>query len=187
MTELLTGERLETQALPPDTVEDLVKTAITYQEAGPSRAWSEGGPRKFFYLLGGLCQAVCLLMLYQKGQLTESVMTGSLLASIFGGYFCLFVQKKLPAYYDQNQISGVHDGIMRMDLPGLYFNNSNWPHIIKAGRMAMLANMVLLPLTALIVVYINYKFWLTIEAYITLVLLLGGLFIPLYLVGKKYE
>ena len=187
VTELLTGERLEQEPLLPETVEDIVKTAITYNETAPTRAWSEKGPWGIMYVLGCLIGAVFLFLLYQREQLTEPVTTNAILTLIFGAYFCFFARMKLPVYYDQNKISGVHDGIVRMNIPGLHFNNSNWPYIVKTGRVVMLVNMVLFPVLALFVGHINRELWIETEEYVMLVLLLGGLFVPTYIVGKKYE
>lgn len=187
VTELLTGEHMEKQSMLPEAVEDIVKTAITYNEAAPSRAWNEKGPWGIAYVLGCLLETICLFLLYQKGQLTDSVITNAILTFLFGAYFCFFVRMKLPTYYDQNKISGIHDGVVRMNIPGLHFNNNNWPYIIKTSRVAMLVNMVLLPLLSLIVGHVNHELWLAIELYVMLFLLLGGLFVPMYLIGKKYE
>ena len=94
---------------------------------------------------------------------------------------------KLPGYYNQNKISGVHDGIIRVNIPGVHFNNSNWPYIVKTGRAVMLANMLILPALALVAGAINTEYWLAIEKYAMLILLIGGLFIPMYIVGRKYK
>lgn len=187
VTELLTGERMEKEPLLPDKVEDIVKTAIAYNEAAPTRAWQEKGPWGILYLLNCLLGAFCLFLLYQRGQMTEPVIVNAILTTLFGAYFCFFVRLKLPAYYDQNKISGFHDGVVRMNIPGLRFNNSNWPYMVKTGRIVMLIDMVLMPLLALIVGRINPEMWFRAEEYVMLVLLLGGLFIPMYVVGKKYE
>lgn len=187
VTELLTGERMEKEPLLPEKVEDIVKTAITYNEATPARAWNEKSPWGIMYALGCLFGAVCLLLLYNGEQLTEPVIVNTILTVLFGAYFCFFVRMKLPTYYDQNKISGVHDGVVRMNIPGLHFNNSNWPYIVKTVRVVMLAIMVLFPVLALTVSHVNRELWIEAEKYVMLVLLLGGLVVPVYIVGKKYE
>lgn len=186
VTELLTGERMEKQPMMPEAVEDIVKTAIAYNEFSPTRAWSEKGPWGIIYVLGCLAGAICLFLLYQRRQLTEPVLVNAILTVLFGAYFCFFVRLKLPVYYDENRITGVHDGVVRMNIPGLHFNNSNWPYIIKTGRLAMVINMVLFPLLALIMGTATPDQWTSVEEYVMLVLLLGGLFVPMYIVGKKY-
>jgi len=187
VTELLTGERMEQEPMTPETVEDIVKTAIAYNEAAPTRAWQEKGPWGIVYALCCLLGAICLFLLHQGGRLTEPVIVNAILTVIFGAYFCFFARMKLPVYYDQNKISGIHDGVIRMNIPGLHFNNSNWPHMIKTGRLAMLVNMVLFPLLALMFGNLKPELWLRCEEYVMLVLLLGGLFISMYIVGKKYK
>ena len=187
VTELLTGERIDKEPMMPEKVEDIVKTAIAYNEAAPTRAWKEKGPWGIVYALCCLLGAICLFLLYQGGGVTEYVIVNAILTAIFGAYFCFFVRMKLPVYYDQNKISGIHDGVLRMNIPGLHFNNSNWPHMIKTGRLAMLVNMVLFPLLALVIGNLEPELWLQYEKYVMLVLNLGGLFIPMYIVGKKYE
>ena len=56
------------------------------------------------------------------------------MAACFGAYYCFFAKEKLPAFYDQNKINFYSDGALRMNLPGVYFNNRNWPHILRACR-----------------------------------------------------
>ena len=57
-----------------------------------------------------------------------------LMALIFGVYFIFFSKEKLPEFYDQYKVNFYSDGIFRMNVPGVCFNNSNWPHILNAVR-----------------------------------------------------
>ncbi len=93
----------------------------------------------------------------------------------------------LPAYYDQNRIGGVQDGPFRMNVPGLTFNNSNWPHIVTVGRTWACATTAFYPLLSAAMLYAASSFWTVYEKFVLSALLLGGLFIPVYLVGKKYQ
>lgn len=63
----------------------------------------------------------------------------------FGGYFWLFVKERLPSYYDENKISAYSDGVFRMNVPGVNFNNKNWPHIVKGMRVLSAAALVMMP------------------------------------------
>jgi len=81
----------------------------------------------------------------------------------------------------------MRQGPFRMNIPGLAFNNSNWPHIIRVGRIWACGILAVLPLLALIVSGIDAELWQKIELYVMLTLVLGGLFLPVYYVGKKYE
>lgn len=82
--------------------------------------------------------------------------------------------------------------MMRMNVAGVYFNNSNWPHILYVLRVwctATLAGWI----PAYAVVYSAAAALLPeIARYVVLLLLFfpaffGGLFGPVYAVGKKYE
>ena len=52
----------------------------------------------------------------------------------FGSYFVFFCKEKLPPFYDQYRVNFYSDGVLRMNVPGVYFNNRNWPHIVDAVR-----------------------------------------------------
>lgn len=173
--------------MPPEKVENIVKTVITYTKTAPIRAWQEKSQWNIVFILACLVDAVLLFLLWKQDHLTEAVMINAILTTLFGAYFCFFVKIKLPVYYDQNQISGVHDGVFRMNVPGLHFNNSNWPHIIKIGRLVMIVNMVAVPLLAVIFGQLIPELWFASENIVMLFMMLGGLFIPMYLIGKKYE
>lgn len=72
-------------------------------------------------------------------------------------------------------------------MPGVAFNNSNWPYIVLVGRIWSCFIMILHPIVNLVMNYINKELWVKMELYVMLFFLLGGLFIPIYVVGKKYE
>lgn len=187
VTELLAGEYLENQTMPPEQVEDIVKTVITCTEAAPTCAWQEKGFWGIVFVLSCLADIVFLFLLWQMGHLTEAVITNGILTTLFGAYFCFFARMHLPAYYDQNKISGIHDGIVEMSIPGLHFNNSNWPHLVKTGRLVMLVNMVAFPLLSIVLGQLIPELWFASEGIVLLILMLGGFFISMYVVGKKYE
>lgn len=74
-----------------------------------------------------------------------------------------------------------------MNIPGVRFNNSNWPYMIKVGRIWACLVMALYPLIAVCLTILIPELWQKIELGAYLVMILGGLFVPLYIVGKKYE
>ena len=150
VAELLRGERIPGEGLNNSEVESLVNKAI--QLSAEEREKREKNRR--FWRWGWLvCTAAAtleILLLATLNQLSpvelwdylllvEGLMLG------FGFYFCFFVKETLPTYYDENKISVYSDGPFRMSLPGVRFNNSNWPHIVNAGRRWMLAVAVLYP------------------------------------------
>ena len=113
------------------------------------------------------------------------VMIGLMLA--FGGWFCFFAKDLLPGYYDQNKVNYYTQGAVRMHMPGLSFNNSNWSTICRLLKAGTLSIAVLYPLICLIVIHVfDLVLWQQIKMPLIWICL-GGLVIATYLVGKKYE
>lgn len=186
MTELLLCQRVEqNEKIGKDEVEDLVKTALCCGEESSVRAYHN---KSIWFLAYGaaLLLGVLLTLFYIRlhGVLTEPFWTSVGLAAGFGIYFCFFVPLKLPAYYDENKISAMYDGPFRMNLLGLRMSNRNWPHIVNVARSWACLSLVIVPGLSLM---IGPKLWTGMGNFVMLMLLLGGLFIPMYLMGKKYE
>lgn len=196
VTELLSGQHIrEDQPMAVKDVESLVASALhmTAQEQETQREHRRAWGRWYFLALSAL--AVELMTLW--GQLRDELSTFAylppLLAGIFGIYFVFIAKEKIPAFYDQNRINFYSDGIFRMNVPGVYFNNRNWPHILNAVR-----TWACLTLGGWVPVYMGIKWVLealqlpvmgafAILMPLTMLALLGGLFIPVYVVGKKYQ
>ncbi len=188
VTELLMCRRLE-ENRPMDShqVESIVKTAINYADEAPQRAYTSVGKWAMTYILSLVAGGIGLLLCGKQGQISETTLVCVILGAVFGAYFCFFARTKLPDYYDQNRIGGVMDGPFRMNVPGLVFNNSNWPYIILVGRIWSCVCCGLYPLLSAAMQYFAGGIWLRYGEYILLALLLGGLFVPMYWVGKKYQ
>ncbi|MBT9683427.1 helix-turn-helix domain-containing protein [Pseudoflavonifractor sp. MCC625] len=150
VTELLRGERNQTRELPVEEVEALVNASLRLSE-GEQRARAQRRRRwqLAFVLcaLAGLVQTVLLLTRggYGWTDLEDTVILVELLSLLFGAYLCFGAKEQLPAYYDQNRISSYSDGPFRMNLPGVRFHNSNWPHILNAMRGWLLGALTLFP------------------------------------------
>lgn len=104
------------------------------------------------------------------------------LCLIFGGWACLLAHEALPAYYDQNKISAYSQGPFRMNLPGVRFNNSNWPHMLRVLRLWFLIVPAVFPLLgwAAFALHPNAVFPLSLVSCL-------GFFVPLYIVGLRYQ
>ena len=168
-----------------DQVEDLVKTALSCGEKTSVRAYRA---KSIWFLAYGaaLLMGVLLTFWYFRlyGAPPESFWTGVGLAAGFGIYFCFFVPLKLPAYYDENRISAVYDGPLQMNLLGLRLSNRNWLPVVNGARAWSCGVLALFPGLSLAA---GPKLWTGTGSFLVLGLLLGGLFLPLYIVGKKYE
>lgn len=192
VTELLECHRIETaEQLDVTQANDLVKKVIAF-----STEENLGRPKPnkksiLIYtgcaIVAGLEMLVFFLML-NEGNFAgfQGIMIAGM-AMFFGSYFWFFVKEKLPAYYDENRVNVYVDGVMHMNLPGVYFNNHNWPYIVKTFRIWSVLNMTVVPLAVVGFGILLPEAGLAFYLLSTLVSILGGLFIPTYIVAKKYQ
>lgn len=189
VSELLEGRRLDDGAgLDTEQVDKLVKKAITLSGDSPEKQKEK---RRKAALIFTVCAAAALaemLLILHSGRMESTLLTLVLMSFGFGIYFWFLVKDRLPTYYDENKISAYSSGPLRINIPGLHFNNSNWPHIVRALRIWAAAGMAGLPFIFLLLGSVVPGLLDTLSTKMVLLFLyLGGLFIPLYIVGKKYE
>lgn len=187
-TELLTCQRMgQGQTMDAAQVDSIVKQTITLTASEQTTASKH--KRKWMILYTVFFAIACaeMLLLYFSDSFQATSITVSVLGTIFGAYFCLFAKPRLPTYYDENKVSAFVDGPFRMNMPGVNFNNSNWPHIMNAGRVWALATMAGYPALCFVMQMIFPRFWAYFEIFFALTLCLGGLFVPMYILARKYE
>lgn len=192
VTELLECRRLpKDEPMDSQQTEELVKKVIGLSEEEqrkfrPDRL--KRGLQLFLCTAVGALEIWVLTMLgYSMDEIFASLGTMMILMAIFGLYFCVFTKEKLPRYYDENRISSFSDGFLRMNMPGVYFNNRNWPHIVRAGQLWAMIGLVAAPVFFFVMTKFLPTVWDAAAVYIILILVLGGLFIPMITVARKYE
>ena len=192
VTELLECRRLpEDEPMDSQQTEKIVKKVIGLSEEEqrkyrPDRL--KRGLQLFLCAAVGLLEIWVLTMLgYSMDEIFASLGTMMILMAIFGLYFCVFTKEKLPRYYDENRISSFSDGFLRLNMPGVYFNNRNWPYIVQAGQLWAMIGLVASPTFFFVMTKFMPAVWDAAAVYIILILLLGGLFIPMTVVARKYE
>ena len=192
VTELLECRRLpKDEPMDSQQTEELVKKVIGLSEEEqrkyrPDRL--KRGLQLFLCAAVGLLEIWVLTMLgYSMDEIFASLGTMMILMAIFGLYFCVFTKEKLPRYHDENRISSFSDGFLRMNMPGVYFNNRNWPHIVRAGQLWAMIGLVASPVFFFVMTKFLPAVWDAAAVYIILILVLGGLFIPMITVARKYE
>ena len=189
VTELLECRRREQpESMDANHADELVKTVIGLSEEERSRKRKKN---IFIYMACVFVSVVQMYCLYQLSDMWDLFLTPLIPVTImcigFGAYFWIFVKEKLPAYYDENKISVYVDGILHMYTPGVCFNNNNWPHIVRALRVWSVIGMVLYPMIFVLVdKEIGSKFPV-VDLLLMLFFMLGGLFIPIYVLGRKYQ
>ena len=126
------------------------------------------------------------LLGYTIDDFVENLLTTELLMLIFGVYLTFFAKELLPTYYDENKISFYHDGFFRINVAGIHFNNSNWKHVLCTIHLAVMSIFTLFPLIYLGISWFFPTLWEKGQLILNLVSLLC-MFIPIYIVGKRYE
>lgn len=191
VAELLEGRRTENPE-EAENVEILVKKALSLAEEDPEQAKHE---RKERALLFGGAALVSVLMYALGGWLLgrggygggfPALLVYEMLGLVFGVYFWCFLKEKLPGYYDENRINFYGDGFLKINFPGVSFNNTNWPKVVKAFRIWSVVTVLAVPLLNIVLSLLPIEE----EAYlvcqmVTLVVFLGSLFLPVYLAAGR--
>lgn len=191
VTELLECRRLpKDEPLDSIQTEEIVKKVIGLSEEEQRKYRPDSRKRGLQLLLCAVIGALEIWLLtklaYSLEEITAALGTIMILMTVFGTYFCVFAKEKLPQYYDENRISGLYDGPVRMNMPGVYFNNHNWPHIVWAGQLWAMIGLVALPVIYFLLTKFLPGVWDRAAVYIILGLSLGGLFIPMTVAARKY-
>lgn len=189
-TELLECQRLEQTAMDSGRVEELVQRALTYSEETPEERHRRRRQELGLYIASLLIVTLEVLGLRMLGYGWEEIALAVLIYEplffLFSGYFCFFSKDKLPNYYDENKIDYYSDGIFRMNLPGIHFNNRNWLPIKRAAVWSMLINAVFLPL-----LYLFCKLLIpTVDQFFVFVympLFFVAFFGPMYVAARTHE
>lgn len=192
VTELLECRRIEPAAqLNTEQTENLLKKAISLSAEDFPRIRKPKAKNGIVYavcLTTAWMEIMFLFMLgYSVNQLIQNLLTVELLSTIFGAYFFLFAKERLPAYYDENKIDYYTDGFFRMHLPGVSFNNKNWGHIVRIGRLWTMVILLAFPLVYLAVSSWFPDIWTQFSLVFVLTISLGGLLIPIYVAATKYQ
>ena len=187
VTELLLCRRMEQDnVLSTTQVEQVVKTAISYSEEKPVRAYQVNRKWGVIFLFCFITACLEALFCYRSGCMSIGLPVSMSLGLSFGIYFCFFIKEKLPAYYDENRICLYTDGLFEMNLPGLPLNNRNWGKILKAGRIWAVTILLGYP----VISYVEALLFTGIlrdivDLPLTLLLTLGGFFVPIYIAGRR--
>lgn len=189
VTELLQGERFkENQPLQSDVVETLVVNSLDLSLQDTLRQRKKNWIFAFLISLGVV---IAETILSTVSQISIEKMGDSLCLSVlmllFACWLCIFAKDLLPKFYDTNKIDFVSQGIFRIHMPGLSFNNANWGYVLIVFRVFTLTTAIVYPAICYVSFLIGgFEMWENIK-YPTILILLAALLVITYIVGKKYE
>ena len=191
ITEILSGKRIEKDKnLSVGEVEELMNQTIHLSKEEILEQNKNKKKRKIIFFSGLIIVILELFLMnlsgYMKDDFLINILTIEILMLIFGVYFTFFAKETLPTYYDENKISFYSDGFLKMNMAGLHFNNSNWKYILSTIHLAVISIFTLFPLLYFGISWFSPTLGVKGQLLLNLVPL-SGLFVPVYIVGKKYE
>lgn len=195
VTELLQGRHIETEtALTKEEITKLMQDSLLLSiDEQISRKKRH---RKYFVIL---CAVLAILGIEIKamlffGMTPEELFSSAgfivveLLPLIFSIFFFFVLREKLPYYYDIDKISSYSQSGFQIHMPGIYFNNKNWPRLLTAGRCWCALSPIIFPLFYFIGRMLAGKnLWWIVGNIFALLFLFSSLFVPFYVIAKKYE
>lgn len=189
VTELLKGEKIsDEKLLNTSEVDNLVINSLDLSARNSIRQEKKNWIFAFLISIGILIAEIVLLAVsgILIKQMADSLWVSAIML-LFASWFCIFAKDLLPTYYDKNKIHFVSQGIFKIHMVGLSFNNGNWPYVLTVFRVFTLSTAILYPIVFCISFMIGGVALWNIVKYISIIVLLTGLIIATYIVGKKYE
>lgn len=141
VTELLEGRRMpQERQFTQKEVDALIQKALTFQTEPPERQKERVQKYLPVYLVCSVLGIVEALAVWGFGLAeTEmaqiSLILGVVFGVVYGAYAFFWMTETLPRYYDENRIAQFAQGAMHIHIPGVYYNNRNWPYVLRAFRV----------------------------------------------------
>ena len=187
VTELLQSEKLpQEKVIDKYNADEIVAKAIRISNGEIKSGFAEKKHCVTLFavsLITGAVEVAGLIMLgFNKYYIADFV--PFMVVSIFlGAYFTFVVKDRIPGFYDDNKINFYTDGFMKLNMPGLYFNNSNWPHIVAYIRYWSYS----LNIEPVFFFVFDRFIPIYLTGILCLVIVMTTLLVPIYAIGKKYE
>lgn len=186
VAELLQGRRVEEeQRFTREETEDLIRKALTFSAEPPERRQAR---TKKYLPVYVIC---CVLAVWAAGLADIEgalalLIIGVVFGVVYGAYAMFWMAETLPRYYDENRICNFAQGAFHIHIPGIYYNNRNWKHVLRAFRVWSMASLVLVPpCTAGAVLLERATGWQVWGA--VLVVYIASLFGAIVIPAKRFE
>ena len=178
VAELLQGRRVEEeQRFTREETEELIRKALTFSAEPPERRQARTKKYLPVYVICcvlGVAGALALLII------------GVVFGVVYGAYAMFWMAETLPRYYDENRICNFAQGAFHIHIPGVYYNNRNWKHILRAFRVWSMASLVLVPPCTAGAVLLEratgWQVWVAV-----LVVYIASLFGAIVIPAKRFE
>ena len=192
VTDLLEGRCTEEeQRFTREETEDLIRKALTFSAEPPERRQARTKKYLPVYIVCcalGIAEALAVLgmgLAETEGAKALLIM-GVIFGVLYGAYAMFWMTETLPRYYDENRICNFAQGGFHIHIPGVYYNNRNWKHVLRALRVWSMVSLVLVPpCTAAAVLFERASGWQVWGA--VLIVYILSLFGSIIIMAKKYE
>ena len=187
--ELLNCGKIEDKKIDASQIDEIVEKAIVLSDEDKKEKRKSLKKRLIIYFICLAVGGVSTFLFYKKNgmQFYQSLLVIEILTAVFGAYFMFFIKERLPKYFDENKISAYSDGFFRLNTPGIYYNNRNWPHIVKNSRISLMVILAAFPVVSIL---LNLVFTETLAVAMHIAFTLGviaGIFTPIYYGAIKYK
>lgn len=151
VAELLQGRRVEEeQRFTREETEDLIRKALTFSAEPPERRQARTKKYLPVYVICCVLGVAEALAVWAAGLADIEgalalLIIGVVFGVVYGAYAMFWMAETLPRYYDENRICNFAQGAFHIHIPGIYYNNRNWKHVLRAFRVWSMASMVLVP------------------------------------------
>lgn len=191
VTELLECQRGEQAAMDSDHVEELMHKVITYSEETPAQRQKRRRQDKVLFGVGLAVVTLEILGLwfleYSWEQIGLNLLTYEGLYLFFAGYFCFFAKDKLPEYFDEYKIDAYSDGFLRMNMPGIHFNNRNWIPIKRAAIWGMMISAMVMPTVYFFCGLVFPAYFMdNAFVFVCMPLFFSAFFVPMYVAARRH-
>ena len=178
VAELLQRRRVEEeQRFTREETEDLIRKALTFSAEPPERRQARTKKYLPVYVICcvlGVAEALALLII------------GVVFGVVYGAYAMFWMAETLPRYYDENRICNFAQGAFHIHIPGIYYNNRNWKHVLRAFRVWSMVSLVLVPPCTAGAVFVErvtgWQVWGAV-----LVVYIASLFGAIVIPAKRFE
>lgn len=187
------------ETIAPERADAMMSTVIQLTDEERTAAEKSRKKIQSWFIGAAVVSLVACLLNYQYFSQVRSInpmavampLMIPLFGLIFGIYACFSAKEKLPSYFDENKISAMSDGMFRMNLPGVHFNNSNWKHILGWIRIWSILMMLAGPVVWFVTCWFSQRMdWTVVygaSSGVTAAVLVVSIFLPIYVLAKKYE
>lgn len=182
VAELLQGRRVEEeQRFTREETEELIRKALTFSAEPPERRQARTKKYLPVYVICCVLGVAEALAVWAAGLADIEgalalLIIGVVFGVVYGAYAMFWMAETLPRYYDEN----------RIHIPGIYYNNRNWKHVLRAFRVWSMVSLVLVPPCTAGAVFVEratgWQVWGAV-----LVVYIASLFGAIVIPAKRFE